>query len=66
MDRLAANPVVQRPNNALRLAWAASIAFLVLLVAGAYTWRNDIVRVWPPSARMYAAFGLHADANRTP
>jgi hypothetical protein len=59
MDRLAAHPAWPRPSLALRLAWAASVLILVLALAGAYVWRNDIVTVWPPSARAYAAFGLH-------
>jgi predicted Zn finger-like uncharacterized protein len=61
MDRLAAHPAWPRPSNQLRLAWAASVALLVLLGGAAYAWRGDIVAAWPPSARAYAAFGLHTE-----
>jgi hypothetical protein len=59
MDRLATQPVaVPRANSWLRVAWVAS--FLVLVLAGwsAVVWRDDVMRVWPPSARVYGAVGL--------
>jgi len=59
MDRLAAHPPEPQPSGHLRLAWAATVAVLVVAAAVAYTWRGDIVTAWPPSARAYAAFGLH-------
>lgn len=59
MDRLAAHPAWPRPSARLRVAWIASVALLVLAVLAAFTWRTDIVTAWPPSARLYAAFGLH-------
>ena len=65
MDRLAANPALSPPLYGLRVAWAASLVLLFLLACGAYTWRKDIIQAWPPSARMYAAFGLHAVTNQT-
>jgi hypothetical protein len=64
MDRLAANPAVAPPRYGLRVAWAASVVLLLLLACAAYTWRSDVIRAWPPSVRMYAAFGLHADTNQ--
>jgi hypothetical protein len=59
MARLAAHPALPRSSTALRLAWAASIVLLLLFLAAAYAWRGQIVAAWPPSARAYAALGLH-------
>jgi len=59
MDRLAAHSIPVGPSVVLRLAWAASVFLLVLLIVAAIVWRSDIVTAWPPSARAYAAFGLH-------
>jgi predicted Zn finger-like uncharacterized protein len=59
MDRLAAHAAFPRPSVRLRLAWVASLVLLVLLAGAAYVWRSDVVAAWPPSARAYAAFGLH-------
>jgi len=60
MDRLAAHarPALPPPATRLRLAWAGSVALLVLATAGAMAWRSQIVDAWPPSARAYAFFGL--------
>lgn len=38
--------------------WVLSAALLACLAWAAYAWRTDIMRQWPPSQRMYAAFGL--------
>jgi predicted Zn finger-like uncharacterized protein len=59
MDRLAAHADLPRPSVRLPMAWGASLVLLVLLAGGAYVWRSDVVAAWPPSARAYAAFGLH-------
>jgi predicted Zn finger-like uncharacterized protein len=59
MDRLAAHPALPQSKLRLRLAWAASMLLIVLCVAGAIAWRTQVVESWPPSARMYAAFGMH-------
>jgi predicted Zn finger-like uncharacterized protein len=59
MDRLAAHPALPPSSLRLRLAWAASVLLIVFCVAGASAWRAQIVESWPPSARMYAAFGMH-------
>jgi predicted Zn finger-like uncharacterized protein len=59
MARLAAHPAMPRSSTRLWLAWAGSIVLLILLFAVAFAWRSQIVAAWPPSARAYAAFGLH-------
>jgi hypothetical protein len=60
MDRLAAHarPALPPPAIRLQLAWAGSVALLILAGAGAFAWRSQIVDAWPPSARAYAFFGL--------
>lgn len=63
MARLAAHPATPGSPGVLRVAWAASIALLILLAAIAFAWRSEIVATWPPSARAYAAFGLHPQAG---
>jgi predicted Zn finger-like uncharacterized protein len=50
-----------RANVALRLAWAVSIAAVLLLVWGGYAERAAIMHGWPPSIRLYAALGLAGD-----
>ena len=59
MDVLTAHPALPQPSPRLRLAWAASVLLLVMGAAVAIAWRAQIVESWPPSARMYAAFGMH-------
>ena len=66
MDRLAAHPVRPPSRTRLRMAWAASLVVLVLLVLGGYAWRDQIVAAWPPSGRVYAVFGMHPDRSPTP
>jgi predicted Zn finger-like uncharacterized protein len=46
-----------RPKG-LMVAWVASIALLGAVVAGAYARRDAVMEAWPPSQRLYAAFGL--------
>ena len=58
MARLAAHPSWPKSSIRLRLAWAASVAFLVLVIGAAFMWHSEIVETWPPSARAYALFGL--------
>ncbi len=58
MDRLAARTAPPRPSVLLRLAWAGSLALLVLAAGAAIAWRGQIVAAWPPSARAYALLGL--------
>ena len=65
MDRLASHPAGPQSRLRLRLAWAASLVLLSLGAWSAYGWRSQIVEVWPPSARMYAVFGMHPGASST-
>jgi predicted Zn finger-like uncharacterized protein len=53
-------PLPPRPNMAPRIAWAASVAVVLLLGWGAYAERTMIMQIWPPSIRLYAALGLTA------
>jgi predicted Zn finger-like uncharacterized protein len=39
-------------------AWAATFLVIGLAGAGAVLWRDQIMQVWPPSARAYQAVGL--------
>ena len=56
----------RRPNQRqlLLAAWALSIAVLLLAGWAAVTWREGIMRAWPPSERAYAALGLAGPARR--
>ena len=63
MDRLAANPARTPSRLPLRLAWAASVLVLVVVVWAVFAWRTDIAAAWPPSGRVYALFGFQADAK---
>ena len=42
----------------LALAWIASAALIVALLAAGYVFRTSIMQAWPPSTRLYAALGL--------
>jgi predicted Zn finger-like uncharacterized protein len=64
MDRLAVQSAPPSSRLRLRLAWLASLVLLALLCFAAYAWRADIVEAWPPSARMYAAFGMRPSPGR--
>jgi predicted Zn finger-like uncharacterized protein len=66
MDRLAVQSTPPSSRLRLRLAWLASLVLLALLCLVAYAWRADIVDAWPPSARMYAAFGMRPPPGRAP
>lgn len=65
MDRLALHAAWPPSRLQLRMAWAASLALLAFLGWAAYAWRAQIVEAWPPSARMYAAFGMQPGTDRT-
>jgi hypothetical protein len=41
------------------VAWVVSFALIGAILASAYTHRESVMRAWPPSQRLYAAFGLH-------
>ncbi|HTI83263.1 MAG TPA: zinc-ribbon domain-containing protein [Acetobacteraceae bacterium] len=66
MDRLIADPATSPSALRLRIAWAASVVALVALLGAAFTWRTQVVSVWPPSARAYALFGMHPAGQGTP
>jgi predicted Zn finger-like uncharacterized protein len=57
----AGQPIAPRPNLTLRFAWAASIIVVLLLGWAAYAERSLIMQIWPPSIRLFAALGLHAE-----
>lgn len=59
MDRLALHRAnVEDDPRALRMAWAASIVALLLLVAATFVFRNEIAHIWPSSQRLYDALGV--------
>jgi hypothetical protein len=38
--------------------WLLSVLIIVLAIGAAYVWREPVMRAWPPSIRLYQAFGL--------
>lgn len=40
------------------VGWLISLAILALLLWAAFAFRDAVISAWPPSARLYAAFGL--------
>jgi predicted Zn finger-like uncharacterized protein len=46
------------PAFLARAGWAASLVLLLGLAWAAYAWRASIMHAWPPSGRLYIAFGL--------
>jgi hypothetical protein len=64
MDRLALESARPSSSPRLHLAWLASLAVLAFLCGAAYAWRAEIITAWPPSARMYALFGVQSPANQ--
>jgi predicted Zn finger-like uncharacterized protein len=65
MDRLALQSAPPSSRLPLRLAWLASLALLAVLGWAAYARRAEIVDLWPPSARIYAVFGISPTPGRT-
>ena len=63
MDRLSATSAPARGKLALRLAWAASVLVLLSAIAGLFAARAAIVAAWPPSMRLYSAFGVAPNAE---
>lgn len=57
MDRLAAAPPLRRRNRGLIAAWLATGIVLAAAVAAAFSWRTEIVRLWPPGGRILSASG---------
>ncbi len=55
-------PLTPRPSGRGAIAIAAAWLFSLLLLGvagwGAYAWRADVVRAWPPGERAYQALGL--------
>jgi predicted Zn finger-like uncharacterized protein len=59
IDRLMAAPLPPPgPRLALRFAWVASVVIILAGLGGALVWRADVMAVWPPSTRLFAALGL--------
>lgn len=54
MDRLAAMPRLRPAHTGLIAAWVLTFVILTAAVAAAIGWRATIVRVWPPSSRIFA------------
>jgi hypothetical protein len=55
LDRLSAPPLPAPPARGgfgLAVAWVLSVAVLAGAVAATIVLREEIVRVWPPSARI--------------
>jgi hypothetical protein len=48
----------RRRSSLLTAAWAASFAALALLGVAGYAKRDQLMRHWPASIRVYAMFGL--------
>jgi predicted Zn finger-like uncharacterized protein len=64
MERLASAPAAPpRAATGLRLAWAASLALLLLCGVALFVWRAELMHVWPPIARLYRWLGLAAAAG---
>lgn len=63
MDRLAAVTRHRQSDLALPVAWAASVIALLALATAAYLERDPVVRLWPATARLYAAPGVGARAT---
>jgi predicted Zn finger-like uncharacterized protein len=51
-------PEPRRNNSALVFAWIGSLVLLAAIIVGAYSGREDVMRAWPPSQRLYGALGL--------
>ncbi len=46
-----------------RLAWAGLVLFVLLLLGGGYSFREQIITAWPQASNLYAALGLGAPAG---
>jgi hypothetical protein len=66
MERLALPSARPLSLVRLRLTWLASLLLLAFLAWAAYAWRVQIATAWPPSARVYAAFGMQLAPGRSP
>ena len=52
------SPQIRRRDHLLTAAWAASFAILAGLGVAGYTERDQLMRQWPASKRVYATLGL--------
>ena len=57
MGQLAAYRPPSPSQAGLFSAWVLTAVVLVGAVAAAVTWRDEIVRIWPPSSRILASGG---------
>jgi hypothetical protein len=51
------------PRLAVVAGWAGLIAVVLLIVVAAVRYRQDIALIWPQSAGVYSALGLHVNAT---
>jgi predicted Zn finger-like uncharacterized protein len=47
-----------RERGAALAGWIGTLLLLVTAAWLAYAWREEVVALWPPAARLYAALGL--------
>jgi predicted Zn finger-like uncharacterized protein len=57
MDRLAASPASRPWRTSLIGAWLVTFIVLAGAVAAVVSWRDTVIRVWPPGGRLLAAIG---------
>ncbi|MGH7066829.1 MAG: zinc-ribbon domain-containing protein [Acetobacteraceae bacterium] len=48
------------------LSWAGTIVVIVLLVWGGYTFRTEVMHLWPASQRLYALMGIGQASGPAP
>ena len=63
MDRLAAAAALDGPPAGLMAVWVLTVLVLVGAVVAAVTWRDAVMRTWPPSGRILVYFGPPATAT---
>ena len=51
-------PPPRRTNWPLRMAWFASVLFLLAVAGLLYVERETVMEVWPPCIRAYEALGI--------
>ena len=51
----------EKSRLAAVLAWTGTILLVMALTAGAFFFRNEVVKVWPQSASVYRLFGLEVN-----
>ncbi len=51
--------IPRKPNRMVGLlSWGALVLFVVALLGGGYAFRDQIMRAWPQSAKLYTLLGL--------